>query len=308
MPPSLPHEVVLELLRLDGELARTLLGDTIAPRAWTPENAPAAFVRYPTERRADNVTIFRDAEKRARLAVIIEVQRKIDPRKRYSWPAYLVEARDRYRCPTYLVVIAFHPKVAQWARASIALGHPGFVLTPVVITKEHVPLIRTAKAARRAPLLAVVSAIAHRSLRAATAAHHALRKFPRDMRGVYWSAILSELPPTQRSVLEKNMKVIKIDMPILPNGPLAGCLRASGRAEIVLALAKSKAGKVSRKTAAAIERVAENRRMLEALALRLARATTNAQAKQILDRVTRENPPIFQGRRPRERIQIVATN
>jgi hypothetical protein len=128
------------------------------------------------------------------------------------------------------------------------------------------------------------------------------------MRGVYWSAILSELPPTQRSVLEKSMKVIKIDMPILPNGPLAGCLRASGGALIVLALAKDKAGKVSRKTAAAIERVAENRRKLEALALRIARATTREQVKQILDRVTRENPPTYQGRRPRERIQIVATN
>lgn len=150
-PPSLAHEVVLELVRLDGELARALIGDAIPLRAWRPESAAADFVQYPTQRRADHVTLFRDARRLARLALIIEVQGKIDPGKQYSWPAYLVEARARFRCPTYLVVIALRANVVAWARASIEIGHPGFTLTPIVISKAQIPLISSPRSARLHP-------------------------------------------------------------------------------------------------------------------------------------------------------------
>lgn len=283
-PPSLAHEVVLELVRLDGELARALIGGAIPLRAWKPQSAPADFVQYPTQRRADHVTLFRDARHRARLAVIIEVQGKIDPGKKHSWPAYLVEARARFRCPTYLVVIALRANVVEWARASIEIGHPGFTLTPIVISKAQIPLISTPRSARLHPGVAVVSAIAHRDPTSVAASLEALGELPSDLQRICWDAIVSVLSPTKRRAAEELMDGYvyrsKIALEIQANGRKEGIVQ--GRARVALDLAKDKLGTLSAQQQAAIARLAEDAKKLSSLVVRLGRARNQAEARSIL--------------------------
>jgi hypothetical protein len=82
-------------------------------------------------------------------------------RKRKSWPVYLTSLRARIGCPTVLLVVAPHPAVARWCAQPISLGHPGFVLQPLVAGPSAIPLILGKQAAGRDPELAVLSALAH---------------------------------------------------------------------------------------------------------------------------------------------------
>ena len=85
------------------------------------------------------MVLFRDKSGAACLAIIVEVQQDIDPDKSLTWPLYVAAVRERHQCPTYLLVFAMKPRTAEWAKASIELGHPGFQLRPLVITHRDVP-------------------------------------------------------------------------------------------------------------------------------------------------------------------------
>jgi hypothetical protein len=95
--------------------------------------------------------------------------------------------------------------VARWAGQPIELGHPGFVLYPVVIGFAQIPRIRDPVAAHAAPELAVLSAMAHPELETAEAAQAAIPGLPEDLQKLYWDVILSGLPPHIRQVLEAHM-------------------------------------------------------------------------------------------------------
>jgi hypothetical protein len=60
-----------------------------------------------------------------------------------------------------LMVVAPDAAVARWCARPIELGHPGFVLQPLVLGPEAIPVIVDEQAARADPELAVLSAIAH---------------------------------------------------------------------------------------------------------------------------------------------------
>ncbi|MGH3373698.1 MAG: hypothetical protein ACRDP6_03055 [Actinoallomurus sp.] len=85
------------------------------------------------------------------LAVVVEVQRKRDSQKHMSWPAYVATARARLKCPVMLLVICHESGVARWARRPIALGHPGLVLTPLVLGPKEVPVLTDADTDNVAP-------------------------------------------------------------------------------------------------------------------------------------------------------------
>jgi hypothetical protein len=78
------------------------------------------------------------------LAVVVEVQLRPDRRKHLSWPAYLATARARLNCPVMLLVICPESRAAAWARRPISLGHPGLVLTPLVLGPDEVPVLTVA--------------------------------------------------------------------------------------------------------------------------------------------------------------------
>ena len=52
----------------------------------------------------------------AKLVLIVEVQRRIDPHKLLVWPAYLWLERLRQGCECCLLVLTPDPAVAAWPR------------------------------------------------------------------------------------------------------------------------------------------------------------------------------------------------
>jgi hypothetical protein len=69
--------------------------------------------------------------------------------------------RARLRCDVALLVVTDDAAVASWAGAPIATGHPGWVLTPLVLGPSVVPAVHDANVASRAPELALLSAMVH---------------------------------------------------------------------------------------------------------------------------------------------------
>ncbi|HEY0537249.1 MAG TPA: hypothetical protein VGD53_02730 [Actinoallomurus sp.] len=164
------------------------------------EHTPAAY-------HADALVTF-GGEQRT-LAVVVEVQLRPDRRKHLSWPAYLATARARLGCPVMLLVICPEGRVAAWARRPIPLGHPGLVLTPLVLGPEEVPVLTVAEDAS-APELAVVSAVVHGAgPEGAKVFATMLESFekiePEQARG-YIDEVLAVLPETARKLLEAIMK------------------------------------------------------------------------------------------------------
>jgi hypothetical protein len=159
----------------------------------------------PTEYRSDALTVLRDPTGVAVAAVIAEVQLQADADKRRTWPLYVAAARASHGCPVTLLVLAPDPAVARWASQPIELGHPGFVLRPVVIGYEQIPRVCDPAAARASPQLAVLSAIAHPELETAAAARAALDELTEEDKKLYWDVILSRLPALVRRLLEPSM-------------------------------------------------------------------------------------------------------
>lgn len=96
--------------------------------------------------------------------------------------------------------------VARWARATIATGHPGFELKPVVVAFNDVPRIIDPAEASKLPELAVLSAMAHPQLDVTAAAIHAIADLPEEEQKLYMDVILSKLPGSARQTLEARMK------------------------------------------------------------------------------------------------------
>jgi hypothetical protein len=133
---SFHHEILVELFRGNSELAVALLR-TCAGIAVDHTRVELGSIDLSqvasTEYRADAVVILYDLADRPVAGVIVEVQRQIERDKLLTWPAYVAALRAKLACPAVLLVIAPDPAVAAWARRPIELGHPGFLLTPVVI-------------------------------------------------------------------------------------------------------------------------------------------------------------------------------
>ena len=109
-------------------------------------------------RHADAAVALKDDAGTSVLGVVVEVQLRVKPEKRYAWPAYLANFRAKLRCDVELLVVTTSEGVARWASEPISLGQ-GFV-RPLVVGPSSVPLVRDLEEARRLPELAVLSAVA----------------------------------------------------------------------------------------------------------------------------------------------------
>ncbi|SEU21628.1 hypothetical protein [Stigmatella erecta] len=160
---SMQHEGLLLLFRhrptLAPELLRDALGLGLPP--WSEARVESAELTevVPTEYRADLVVLL--LEGKPVFAIVVEVQLARDEDKRKTWPLYLTSLRSRVGCPTALLVIAPEASVARWCAQPIDLGHPGFVLRPLVAGPDAIPVLTDEQAARQDPELAVLSAMAH---------------------------------------------------------------------------------------------------------------------------------------------------
>jgi hypothetical protein len=220
------------------------------------------------------------------LAVVVEVQLRIDPRKARTWPVYVTTARANLDCPVVLLVLAPSASVAEWARSSISIGHPGFALRPLVISEDDVPRVLDRARAENSPELAVLSAISHRSREVAEVAIAALLQLPEDESRLYFDAILEALPASDLSALEARLsyeyqsafarKYIAMGR---DEGRNEG--RTEGRRADVLELARLKLGTLSAQDQATITSIADPMLLTELL-LDLGRATSVEQARAAL--------------------------
>lgn len=208
--PSITHEGLLQPFAHRPALAAELLADPLGIKlpSWQHARLGSSDLTelVPTEYRADTVIVLSDAG-RPVLTVVLEVQLRVDRRKRFSWPVYLANLRARLGCPTVLLVVSPNPVTAAWCADPIELGHPDWVLTPLVLGPDRMPVVTDPVQARRSPELAVLSALAHggrhpQRQRVLTAFLEALRWVERDQAQIYHDVVSAVLPRAARAYLE----------------------------------------------------------------------------------------------------------
>src|SRR5262245_46834599 len=142
--PSHLHEVLIEMFRGRPALAADLLDGPLGVPLPAFQRASLSAAELtdvaPTEDSADAVVTL-DVDGGPVLAVVVEVQLRVDPRKRQTWPAYVATLHARLGCPVVLLVVCPDGPVADWCASPIVIGQPGLVLTPVVLGPRQVPVI-----------------------------------------------------------------------------------------------------------------------------------------------------------------------
>ena len=164
MSLSIQHEAPLEICdqhpRVVASLLDLLLGAEL-PVYDELRMEPADFTQtVAKEYRADRALVFL-RRKRPVLAVILEVQRRRDEKKRRAWPVYTAALFSRLGCPTYLLVVTLDEATARWAREPISGFQPGCRFAPLVVARADVPAIRSLEEAQANVPLALFSALLH---------------------------------------------------------------------------------------------------------------------------------------------------
>lgn len=210
--PSLTHEALLLLFRnrptLAADFLRDMFHETVPSFTRTQVVSADLTEAIPAERRSDLVVLF-EAEAPV-FAVIVEAQLGRDPEKRYAWPVYVAGVWARHHCPAWLLVVTVEPEMVTWCSRPIEVGHPGYVLKPLVLGPEGVPVVTDAEQARAAPEVAVLSAMAHGQGEAGEAIGVAFLAaavgLDEDRRAVYGDLVLSSLNEAAKRRLEAMMK------------------------------------------------------------------------------------------------------
>jgi len=210
--PSRRHEVLIEMFRERPAFAADLLAGPLGvavPEFQTAQLSAGELTDVvPTEFRADAVVTLNAADVPV-FAVVVEVQLRVDARKRLTWPAYVATLHARLGCPAMLLVVCPDPAVAAWCEQPIVVSEPGLVLTPVVLGPRRVPVVTDVEVARRHPQLTVLSALAHGGRADPTpvfaALLAALDAMDHDHANLYTDLVFAALPAAARVWLEEFM-------------------------------------------------------------------------------------------------------
>ncbi|WP_437304496.1 hypothetical protein [Sorangium sp. So ce388] len=213
--PSVTHEALVELFknrpRLAAEMLQDALGHPVPAFAEARVTSSDLTEIVPADRRADVIVVLLVGEQQQpAMAIVVEVQLGVDPDKPYVWPVYVVQTRARHRCPTRLLVVAIEAEIARWCSRPIDTGHPGLILTPLVLGPAGVPVVTDAEQAKAAPEVVVLSAMAHgqeetgEAIGAAFLA--AAAGLDQERRDLYADVVLSSLNAAARRTLEAMMK------------------------------------------------------------------------------------------------------
>jgi hypothetical protein len=213
--PSHLHEVLVAMFRDRPTLAADVLAGQlgVAVPAFTQAQASSGDLTdaAPTEYRADVVITLtaNGAGDDPVLAVVVEAQLRVDPRKRRSWPAYVATLHARLGCPVVLLVVCSSAAVAARCGEPIVFGEPPGVVTPLVLGPGQIPVVTDPVRARRNPELAVLSALAHGGgrdqRRVVEAVWAALEIVDHDHATLYADVLLTVLPAAARDYLEACM-------------------------------------------------------------------------------------------------------
>ncbi|WP_437625674.1 hypothetical protein [Sorangium sp. So ce1151] len=213
--PSVTHEALVELFKnrptLAAEMLRDALGQPVP--AFTEARVVSSDLTeiLPSDRRADIIVVLLVGEQqRPAMAIVVEVQLGVDADKPYVWPVYVTQTRARHRCPTWLLAVTVDAEIARWCARPIDTGHPGWILTPLVLGPEGVPVVTDAGQATAAPEVVVLSAMAHGQGDAAEAIGVAFLAaaagLDQERRAMYGDLVLSSLNAAARRTLEARMK------------------------------------------------------------------------------------------------------
>lgn len=230
------HEVLVDLFRnrpsLAAEILVEVLGLSLPPYTGARLASVDLTEIQPAEYRADAVVVLLDGDIPVR-AIVVEVQLAIDPRKRFSWPAYVTGSRAIHGCPAGLLIVAPEPVVAGWCAEPIEIGVPGFILRPPVLRRTAVPVVTDPGEASRRPELAVLSALAHgetgQGTTIAAAVLPAIRGLDDDRARMYYDLVYNSLNEAARRALETIMKGYEYQSDFAKKYVAEG--RAEGRAE-----------------------------------------------------------------------------
>ena len=208
--PTWDHEGIVELFRSDPRLAPELLEGPLGvalPAFSDARVEPSTMAELkPAEVHADLVVVLRDGS-RPVLGIIVEVQRKEDPDKSFAWPAYVAWLRRKLKAEACVLVITQSERVANWASRTIVMG-PGGTLAPLVLRPSSVPVVDAVDDARKAPELAVLSAMVHgggrveTAVEVALAATTAVHELDRDRFLLYFGLIRAALSEAARKAFQ----------------------------------------------------------------------------------------------------------
>lgn len=157
------HEYLLELVRNNPTLVTDLMtGVDVPVPAFDEATLGTCDLtdRRPTEYRADMVVIFRLKGKPVH-AIVLEVQRQPDQGKKWSWPVYISTLRAIRKCPVTLLVFCEDRTTAVECARAIDMGHPGWILKPIVVDPSKVPKVTDLQQAIDNPELTALSAIVY---------------------------------------------------------------------------------------------------------------------------------------------------
>jgi hypothetical protein len=203
------HEALLLLFRNRPALAPELLRDAlrVALPTYTDVRIDSAELTeiQPAEYRADLVILLLDGI--SVLGIVVEAQLSPDERKRFVWPAYVVNLRARLEAPVCLLVVTADEATARWAAVPVDLGG-GNRFVPFVLGPSGVPEITDEGQARDDPELAVLSAMAHgrdadhgKAAQIALAAQMASVGLDEDRSRLYFDSVLASLSEPARTEL-----------------------------------------------------------------------------------------------------------
>jgi len=156
----------------------------------------------PVERRSDVAIMLRGPGPQGRsdnlMGIVVEVQRDQKERKRFTWPEYVAALRSRHECPVMLLVVCPRQSVADWYAEPIHLGHPSFVMRPLVVGPAGIPVVTDPGTVAASPTLGVLSAAAHGHLKkdVLSALHTGLESIDQDRAAKYLGFALHLLTNT----------------------------------------------------------------------------------------------------------------
>jgi hypothetical protein len=213
MPSSL-HEALVQLFRSRPALAAEILAGTLHQHLPAYSYAEAECANLPKlktpERNADTVVVLYQLKGKPVLAVVVEIQLQDDKSKKESWPDYLTTLHSRYHCPAMLLVVSPNRRTARLAAEPIEIGHPGFVVRPLVLGPGLIPVVTDADEAVATPEAAILSGIAHgrrtAARRAAFAAVGQVAAHDIDLAALYADVIMAELPKALRKTAEAELR------------------------------------------------------------------------------------------------------
>lgn len=209
---SKEHEVVVEMFRNRARLAAEL-GEALGVKlpSWSQARADASDLNelVPTEYRADVVILLEQGEgeeKERVYALVVEAQLSTDRRKRMVWPQYLTSLRARLECPVMLLVVTPDEAVERWCEGAIDIGHPRWVLYPLVLGPSRIPVVDSLEVARENPELLVLSALVHGRTQAGRRIVRVLPALDSERTRLYARLIVLFLGEEARQELEEMMR------------------------------------------------------------------------------------------------------